>query len=117
MEVLGIIAISALALGGLTYAVIRVLPNSKSMSGIFLERSTSRETGYISAPEREDLVGRIGTTITDLRPSGTASFDDERVDVVTEGPFIEAGAHVVVLRAEGYRHIVREVSEEEKADA
>jgi len=113
MEVLGIIAISGLVLGGLTFAVIRHLPHSRSLSGIFLARSTSRETGYISAPERDDLVGRIGLTVTDLRPSGTASFDEERIDVVTEGPFIEAGARVVVLRADGYRHLVREVGDED----
>jgi len=112
MEVLGIIAISALALGGVTYAIVRLLPHSSSMSGLFLDRSTSRETGYISAPDREDLVGQIGLTVTDLRPSGTASFGEERIDVVTEGPFIETGARVVILRAEGYRHIVRAVGDE-----
>lgn len=115
MEVLGIVAISALALGGLTYAVVRLLPHSSTMSGLFLERSTSRETGYISAPEREDLVGEIGVTVTDLRPSGTARFGEERIDVVTEGPFVEAGARVVVLRAEGYRHIVRGVGDEDES--
>ena len=70
-----------------------------------------------AAPERDDLVGRIGRTVTDLRPSGTAAFDDERIDVVTEGPFIEAGAPVIVLRAEGYRHVVREVTDEDDAGA
>ena len=116
MEVLGIIAISGLVLGGLTYAVIRHLPHSRSMSGIFLDRSTSRETGYISAPERDYLVGQVGLTLTDLRPSGTASFDDERIDVITEGPFIEEGVRVVVLRADGYRHVVREADEDEEPD-
>jgi hypothetical protein len=34
--------------------------------------------------------------------------DEERLDVVTEGPFVLAGAPVVVIRSEGYRHVVRE---------
>jgi hypothetical protein len=38
------------------------------------------------------------------------------VDVVTEGPWIEAGSRVVVLHAESYRHVVREAPAEEKAE-
>jgi membrane-bound serine protease (ClpP class) len=58
----------------------------------------------------------IGVAATDLRPSGTAIIDDERVDVVTEGPWIEEGSRVVVLHAESYRHVVREAPAEEKAE-
>ena len=31
------------------------------------------------------------------------------IDVVTEGPFLDAGVRVKVLNADGYRHVVREV--------
>ena len=51
-----------------------------------------------------------GVAATDLRPSGTAVIGDERVDVVTEGPWIEEGTRVVVMHAEGYRFVVRPAS-------
>jgi membrane-bound serine protease (ClpP class) len=54
-------------------------------------------------------VGRDGTALTDLRPSGTARIGDERVDVVTEGEYVPQGSRVQVLRSEGYRHVVRKV--------
>jgi membrane-bound serine protease (ClpP class) len=112
---LGIIAVSILALGLVAFAVLRHLPHSRGMSGVFLKQSTSQEAGYLSAPDRSELVGRIGLALTDLRPSGTVSIDGERIDVVTEGPWIERGAQVVVLRAESYRHVVREAAPEDLA--
>jgi membrane-bound serine protease (ClpP class) len=49
----------------------------------------------------------MGTALTDLRPSGTAVVDGERVDVVSEGDFVKAGAPVMVMRSKGYRLVVR----------
>jgi len=111
----GVVAFSILVVGILAFALVRHLPYSRSMKGILLEDSTSRETGYISAPDRQDLIGTIGLTTTDLRPSGTAEFGDERIDVVTEGPFLEAGVRVKILNADGYRHVVREVTDADEA--
>jgi len=107
ISALGIIAVSVLALGVVAFAILRHLPHSRGMSGVFLKESTSQEAGYLSAPDRPDLVGRIGEALTDLRPSGTVDIDGERIDVVTEGPWVERGEPVVVLRAESYRHVVR----------
>ena len=89
------------------WVLLRRLPSSRRLAGIFLRSSTSRETGYLSAPEREDLVGEVGIAVTDLRPAGTALVNDERIDVVTEGPWIEANTEVRVVQAESYRHVVR----------
>jgi membrane-bound serine protease (ClpP class) len=55
-------------------------------------------------------VGREGTALTDLRPSGTARIGEERIDVVTEGEYVPQGSKVLVVRSEGYRHVVRKVS-------
>ncbi len=112
----GIIGLSIVLVAVLAFVLFRHLPHSRSLSGVLLKSETSRDTGYLSAPEREELVGMIGVAATDLRPSGTAIIDDERVDVVTEGPWIEEGSRVVVLHAESYRHVVREAPAEEKAE-
>ena len=93
------------------WVVIRSLPGSSRLarSGVFLLTRTDRDVGYESAPHRADLVGREGTAITDLRPSGTALIGDERVDVVSVSEWIPAGTPVRVVSAEGYRHVVRPV--------
>jgi membrane-bound serine protease (ClpP class) len=112
----GIIGLSIVLVAVLAFVLFRHLPHSRSLSGVLLRSETSRDTGYLSAPEREELVGMIGVAATDLRPSGTAIIADERVDVVTEGPWIEEGSKVVVLHAESYRHVVREAPSEERAE-
>jgi membrane-bound serine protease (ClpP class) len=106
----GLVALSLILVAVAAWALIRYLPGSRRLSGVFLRDSTSRETGYLSAPERGDLIGAIGVAVTDLRPAGTALIGDERIDVVTEGPWIEAETAIQVLRAESYRHVVRPVA-------
>ena len=110
---------STLLLIGSAWALIRTLPSSSRLaeSGIFLLAKTTSATGYESAEVRSDLVGKYGTAITDLRPAGTALVGDERIDVVSESEWISAGTPVKILSAEGYRHIVRSVSEQEAEEA
>jgi len=110
---------SMLLLIGSAWALIRTLPSSSRLteSGIFLLAKTASAIGYESAEVRSDLVGKHGTAITDLRPAGTAIIGDERIDVVSESEWISAGTPVKVLSAEGYRHIVRSVSEQEAEEA
>ena len=56
------------------------------------------------------LVGKKGTAQSVLRPAGIAVIEGERVDVVTEGTFVDAGSSIEVLSADGHRVVVREVS-------
>ncbi|HEY0037358.1 MAG TPA: NfeD family protein [Longimicrobium sp.] len=66
-----------------------------------------REGGYLAAVPRPELEGLQGVALTDLRPAGTAEIAGERLDVVSDGGWIDAGTPVRVLRAEGYRHVVQ----------
>ena len=114
-----ILSTTVLLIAVTAWAMIRSLPGSSRLakSGIFLLQSTDRDVGYESAASRTDLVGTVGTAITDLRPSGTALFNDERVDVVSESEWITEGTPVRVVSAEGYRHVVRPVGEGDAAQA
>lgn len=104
---LGVLGASLVISAAVFFAWLRHLPNSERWSGLLLKDSVHRGQGYLSAPSRDDLVGADGVAITDLRPSGTARVGNERLDVVTEGEWIQAGAPITVVRAEGYRHVVR----------
>ncbi|MBM7569622.1 NfeD family protein [Aquibacillus albus] len=78
---------------------------------IILKDATTTEKGYISSVNRVELVGQEGKTLTPLRPSGTAIFDEERLDVVSEGGFISSDKSVKVVKTEGARIVVREIVE------
>lgn len=58
------------------------------------------------------LAGRRGVAVSNLRPSGVAEIDGERVDVVTGGGYIPAGEPVEVVRDDGYRRVVERLAED-----
>jgi membrane-bound serine protease (ClpP class) len=107
LQAVAVLGASLVITAAVTYAWLRHLPNSGRFSGLFLRGGMDRAQGYVSAPARDDLVGRDGVALTDLRPAGTATIAGERVDVVTEGEYVAQGSAIRVIRSEGYRHVVR----------
>ncbi|MGH7445886.1 MAG: NfeD family protein, partial [Longimicrobiales bacterium] len=107
----GILSLSLLVGIVIAWALLRKLPKTGrfTRTGIMHGASTSREGGYLSQPARADLIGSVGVALTDLRPSGAARFGEERVDVVSDSSWINAGTPIRVVRAEGYRHVVEPV--------
>lgn len=107
------VVVAALAFTGISaYAFLRHLRWSRRLGGIFLREATAREAGYVSGVVRAELVGQTGTAGTDLRPAGVGIFGSERIDVVSEGPWIESGKGIEIVRSEGYRHVVRELKDD-----
>ena len=86
----------------------------KFFKKMILTDSTSSEEGYVSNVSRLDLIGRTGKTVTPLRPSGIAVIDDERLDVVTEGSFVDSDCPVKVVKTEGSRIVVRPCKQSEE---
>jgi len=109
LQAAAVLAAAMVVTVAVVFGWLRHLPNSPRWSGLFLSHRSQASEGFISAPQRAELVGRAGVALTDLRPSGTAVFDDERLDVVTEGEFVKSGSGVTVLRSDGYRLVVRAV--------
>ena len=91
--------------------MLRALPRLPFGRRLVLEQTLTAQAGYASAPESDrQWVGKRGTSVSPLRPAGIAEFDGERVDVVSEGDFIDAGQSVDVLRVDGNRIVVRHTS-------
>jgi membrane-bound serine protease (ClpP class) len=44
--------------------------------------------------ELEQLKGRIGRTLSALRPAGVVDFDGRRIDTITEGMMVDPGQWV-----------------------
>jgi membrane-bound serine protease (ClpP class) len=66
-----------------------------------------REELVTPAGRHADLTGAAGQALTDLRPSGTALIDGQRVSVVTGGEYIGKSEPVTVVAVEGSRIVVR----------
>ncbi len=111
MQALAVLGASVFITLAIAYAWLRHLPNSGRFTGLIHQGRAHAAEGYISALPRPELVGQAGVAVTDLRPAGVATVSGEKVDVVTEGEYIKAGARIEVMRAEGYRHVVRQVQD------
>ncbi|MDO4542647.1 MAG: NfeD family protein [Bacillota bacterium] len=73
-----------------------------------LHDKTDAESGYTS-PNMDNIsyMGKSGVTLTPLRPAGQVDIEGDRVDVVTEGDFLDAGVDVVVTAVDGTRIVVK----------
>ncbi len=102
------VAVSAAAAIATSVVVLHYLPRVPLGRRLMLETALDAEEGYASATGRDvTRLGRAGYALSPLRPAGFADIDGERVDVVSEGEMIEAGAPVVVTRVDGNRIVVR----------
>ena len=102
------VTVSLLLALGASLVLLRLLPRLPFGRQLVLEAGLSAEAGYASAPESDRAwLGKRGTAVSTLRPAGVAAIDDERVDVVSDGEFIDAGEAIEVTRVDGNRIVVR----------
>ncbi|MBF0452486.1 MAG: serine protease [Candidatus Magnetomorum sp.] len=79
-----------------------------SQSSLSLNTCLSKDQGVVSQSKVLDcFMEASGMAITDLRPSGCAEINDQRVDVVTRGEYIEKNTRVEVVAVTGNQVIVR----------
>jgi membrane-bound serine protease (ClpP class) len=77
-----------LALVG-SLVLLRFLPRLPFGRRLILETGLLAGEGFASPPEADKKwLGKSGTAISPLRPSGIAEVEGERVDVVSDGEFI-----------------------------
>ena len=89
---------------------LRSAANGKlSRSKLVLNDTESNEAGYRSTEDLDVFLGKEGVTTTVLRPTGMAEFDGVRLNVVSEGEFIQSGTQVQIVRVEGSRILVRTI--------
>ncbi len=111
--------LGAVALIGCVYAALALavalcctyLPKESKYNPFVLWEKQKGEQGYRAGPDLQGLQGKRGVALTPLRPAGTVSIDDERLDALTLGDFIPQGEEVQVLKAEGSKIFVKKVKE------
>ncbi len=87
-----------------TWCWLKFFPDSR-LAKKFISQGSVGELGV----EKPELLNGTGVALTQLRPSGIATINGQRVDVVTEGGLIERGTAVKVVTVEGARVVVRQV--------
>ena len=108
-EALIMIIILLAVLGIAFFFVYRSATTGKLSKSLVLKDSMDKESGYSSTDELKSMVGKEGTALSVLRPSGTADFDGIKLDVVTEGEYIPSGSKIKIIQVSGPRIVVREI--------
>jgi membrane-bound serine protease (ClpP class) len=102
------VAVSLLIALVASVVLLRFLPKIPFGRQLILQTGLGADTGYASAPEGDrQWLGKQGTAVSPLRPAGIAHIDGKRVDVVSQGEWIDAGAPIDVIRVDGNRIVVR----------
>ncbi len=108
---LAIIQLTAALLAALIliFILAKYLPKSRTFNKLVLDVEESSSKGFVTYPKLDELIGKEGIALTILRPAGTAVIGDQKVDVVTDGQFIEKDSKVKVVKVEGIKVVVKEI--------
>jgi len=98
----------SLSIGIAFYLALKYFPGSKIGKMLFLSRNIDSNVAEESSSA--GLLGKKGIALTDLRPSGTAKIDGRRLDVVTQGDYIQKNDTIEIIEVEGNRIVVKKLS-------
>ncbi|MDZ7672091.1 MAG: NfeD family protein [Halanaerobiales bacterium] len=110
---INIIATTLIATIVATYFIAKYFESSKIWSKISLGTSQTIEVGYVASIGNKKVIGKKGITVTPLRPAGIAEIEGKRVDVVSEGGFIDKEEKIKVIDVRGSKVLVQAYKEGE----
>ncbi len=85
----------------------------------FIVQAPQEDTTLSALPGNQDLErlkGRIGRTLSALRPAGVVDFDGRRVDTITEGMMVEPGQYVRCIDVRAGKVLVRPIDQPDLGD-
>ncbi len=91
--------------------LIKIFGSSRLWNNISLGESQTKEAGYLAQSTKKELIGKVGITVTPLRPAGIAEIEGERIDVVSEGRYIDKDEEIIVFKIAGNRIVIKKIRE------
>lgn len=98
------------SLGSIAVSIlfIYIFPKSKTAKVLILHGSLNNKNAKSDPSElKVSLIGKTGKALTILRPSGNAEIEGNKLSVMAEGVFVEAGEPIEVIEDDGYKIIVK----------
>lgn len=80
---------------------------SKFVDSVTLHKSATSSEGYLSVDTSPFSEGDLGIAITDLRPSGFISINNEKTDALAYEGYIEKSSTIEIVKIEGQKIFVR----------
>ena len=110
MEALIIAAIVLVLLGVALSISLHSAANGRlAKSSLVLQDVSTGDASHVSEGDLNYFVDHEGVTVSKLRPAGMAEFDGVKLNVVSDGEFIDSGRKVRVARVQGNRIVVKAI--------
>ena len=100
-EALLTVILASLAAVGLVLWLTPKVNEWGAFKHLALATTQDRAAGFTASVYSEDLVGKVGTVHSRLRPSGKIELEGEIFDAYSRGEFLEQGEAIVVISTEG----------------
>jgi len=85
----------------------RILPHTAEGKWVIMSHTLVTAKGsHSDTVHHQALVGQEGITESKLRPAGIAIVSGERLDVMTEGDYLDENTRIRILRVDGNRIVV-----------
>ncbi|NIA15800.1 MAG: hypothetical protein GWP08_17175 [Nitrospiraceae bacterium] len=107
---LGTMALSLTLFG---YLAWKILPHTPFYGMLVLSHAENQEAGYVvqTAGQQTEAIGLHGVAATMLRPAGIGRFEGKTYRVVSRSDYIESGAPIMIVEADGNRYVVDRTEE------
>ena len=104
--------ISFVVAGFAGYGAYKFFQRRGALKNFILSYSATREAGFSTSDDYNNLLGKRGRTVTPLRPSGAVEIEGKKYDTVSESGYLSPDETVEVTKVEGYRIVVRKTVNE-----
>lgn len=95
-------------IGGIFLIMIKTMKKGWLSKTPIIENSTAVAQDFSDGTKDYSyLVGKVGVTLTTLRPSGKAAIEGEELDVIASSFFIQKNEPITVIAAEGAKISVK----------
>ncbi|GEN31089.1 membrane-bound ClpP family serine protease [Cerasibacillus quisquiliarum] len=112
--VAGVYAVLGVMIGATSSLLfLKVFKRRSMWTKITLKDQLTTEAGYISMNQAySDLLGKEGTTITDMRPVGTIQIQGKEYSAITNGYWISKGTSIRVVEVDGTKILIEQMNNE-----
>lgn len=112
--VAGVYAVLGVMIGATSSLLfLKVFKRRSMWTKITLKDQLTTEEGYISMNQAySDLLGKEGTTITDMRPVGTIQIQGKEYSAITNGYWISKGTSIRVVEVDGTKILIEQTNNE-----
>ncbi|MEA4889537.1 MAG: NfeD family protein [Clostridiaceae bacterium] len=111
-EAMVMVLILILLVALMLFLILRSAKKGKLARKLILWSAAKHEEGFSTSEDLSQMIGWEGIALTVLRPAGSGDFNGRRLDVVSDGTYIEKDIKIKIVSVEGRRIVVQPVKEQ-----